>query len=129
MRLQYFNSIKVQLKLIVTVDTTIVMQFQFHKGTIKTELHNAVASGYALFQFHKGTIKTAVQERHNIHATSFQFHKGTIKTQSGTLNYSLIAQFQFHKGTIKTLLSVKSLPSFFYFNSIKVQLKLLPGCM
>ena len=35
--LNYFNSIKVQLKLILTLRLTkILLIFQFHKGTIKT---------------------------------------------------------------------------------------------
>ena len=33
-------------------------QFQFHKGTIKTDYFNAVLPRPQLFQFHKGTIKT-----------------------------------------------------------------------
>ena len=35
---------------------------------------------YTRFQFHKGTIKTDVTTAEKIYAALFQFHKGTIKT-------------------------------------------------
>ena len=35
-QLSYFNSIKVRLKLNIQTNTGRLMQFQFHKGTIKT---------------------------------------------------------------------------------------------
>ena len=36
---------------------------------------------YAQFQFHKGTIKTEIAEIDGQKTIKFQFHKGTIKTQ------------------------------------------------
>ena len=37
------------------------MQFQFHKGTIKTDKLYRLMSSAKEFQFHKGTIKTTHQ--------------------------------------------------------------------
>ena len=37
----------------------VVRQFQFHKGTIKTDEDSNIRSRETLFQFHKGTIKTS----------------------------------------------------------------------
>ena len=34
------------------------MEFQFHKGTIKTSTDGVSTDGVSTFQFHKGTIKT-----------------------------------------------------------------------
>ena len=36
------------------------MEFQFHKGTIKTDEVAEIFKPYGEFQFHKGTIKTLV---------------------------------------------------------------------
>ena len=36
----------------------IFLQFQFHKGTIKTAVRATFESVKYVFQFHKGTIKT-----------------------------------------------------------------------
>ena len=33
-------------------------KFQFHKGTIRTDVSNSLTSDLSLFQFHKGTIRT-----------------------------------------------------------------------
>ena len=57
---------------------------------------------YNAFQFHKGTIKTDLSHRHMFTAQPFQFHKGTIKTVFFNREYRYVATFQFHKGTIKT---------------------------
>ena len=55
----YFNSIKVQLKLLQEIcNSKYGHLFQFHKGTIKTEQANTYNVDYMSFQFHKGTIKT-----------------------------------------------------------------------
>ena len=54
----YFNSIKVRLKLNWTSEEEGLKVFQFHKGTIKTDILREGETPYAQFQFHKGTIKT-----------------------------------------------------------------------
>ena len=62
-------------------------------------------------------------------AILFQFHKGTIKTAALLYSGKGANLFQFHKGTIKTLpmfvLSLSDWTCRLYFNSIKVQLRLL----
>ena len=35
-----------------------IAPFQFHKGTIKTQLATKISNLFGEFQFHKGTIKT-----------------------------------------------------------------------
>ena len=52
-----FNSIKVQLKLVLLNCCDVIHTFQFHKGTIKTCIIGCTYHT-TLFQFHKGTIKT-----------------------------------------------------------------------
>ena len=54
------------------------------------------------FQFHKGTIRTpgAIDDMFNMNL--FQFHKGTIRTTAACAIASFNASFQFHKGTIRT---------------------------
>ena len=53
-----FNSIKVQLEHKIVLKTTSVLEFQFHKGTIRTKLSTELFGVLTLFQFHKGTIRT-----------------------------------------------------------------------
>ena len=53
-----FNSIKVQLKPKQPNEVGKLYEFQFHKGTIKTHIHQVPYRLVRLFQFHKGTIKT-----------------------------------------------------------------------
>ena len=76
----HFNSIKVRLKQNVTYSFELVRQlFQFHKGTIKTEIHH--------FAYYRGmnfnSIKVRLKQCKDFGHDSdyrFQFHKGTIKT-------------------------------------------------
>ena len=77
------------------------MSFQFHKGSIKTELHNVIELGVEVFQF----------------------HKGSIKTYRGKMIESYFSLFQFHKGSIKTMPQTVSSVTFRHFNSIKVRLR------
>ena len=37
--------------------------FQFHKGTIKTDVVDKMTNGITVFQFHKGTIKTVFDNK------------------------------------------------------------------
>ncbi len=74
--------------------------FQFHKGTIKTNLEMLNISNDSNFNSIKVQLKHLIKLR-SLAAKSFQFHKGTIKTQ--ILLLALITRT--------------------YFNSIKVQLK------
>ena len=55
---KYFNSIKVRLKQCKGILTSMIKQFQFHKGTIKTSSFSPTFNNAIVFQFHKGTIKT-----------------------------------------------------------------------
>ena len=118
----HFNSIKVRLKHDFNTSLSVPSRFQFHKGTIKTQVTTTADTLSSKFQFHKGTIKTqladllsqilqnfnSIKVRLKRQAGSvprflhvFQFHKGTIKTGAQQLG-SAISKFQFHKGTIKT---------------------------
>ena len=103
--------------------TLICLQFQFHKGTIKTaeglELVE-IAEGYfnsikvrlkplessaelnkKLFQFHKGTIKTLRPSCSTCYRRYFNSIKVRLK-QNSVPATPVVQQFQFHKGTIKT---------------------------
>ena len=98
-------------------------EFQFHKGTIRTQ--NIIKMGYdnQLFQFHKGTIRTFCSKLTTV-PFKFQFHKGTIRT---FCSFSGIILRLFHFNSIKVQLErwllQNSLQSSYYFNSIKVQLE------
>ena len=54
------------------------------------------------FQFHKGTIRTTYSSDNTTIAKVFQFHKGTIRTPISQAIIALVFLFQFHKGTIRT---------------------------
>ena len=58
-RLGHFNSIKVRLEPYRPSGLpAILTEFQFHKGTIRTQAPRRALSFYTQFQFHKGTIRT-----------------------------------------------------------------------
>ena len=58
--LQYFNSIKVRLEHSESSPTKLMLEFQFHKGAIRT-INSLVVKDYPLkFQFHKGAIRTSL---------------------------------------------------------------------
>ena len=75
-----FNSIKVRLELTFIPDADTLKQFQFHKGTIRTDQETDAARQQHQFQFHKGTIRTLQTRQEIPSAEEFQFHKGTIRT-------------------------------------------------
>ena len=119
--------------------------FQFHKGTIRTELQ--VLNLVSLLHFN--SIKVQLEPIKSVMTITctdrFQFHKGTIRTKDAQqavnaeqnfnsikVQLELISPstsgsstiFQFHKGTIRTVISITSFLFFANFNSIKVQLEL-----
>ena len=62
----HFNSIKVQLEQGEQKDRAALAQFQFHKGTIRTQ-YRLQPGAKSEFQFHKGTIRTSMQVRSQTH--------------------------------------------------------------
>ena len=56
-----------------------VFTFQFHKGTIKTEIDNLSENDRRYFNSIKVRLKLPSSSAANL-VTLFQFHKGTIKT-------------------------------------------------
>ena len=79
----------------------IFLQFQFHKGTIKTWSGTANDDKLLIFQFHKGTIKTTHQHENY----TFEVNFNSIKVRLKQVQHEptlLDDKFQFHKGTIKT---------------------------
>ena len=79
--MHYFNSIKVRLKLTAgTIDGDVYVEFQFHKGTIKTDAFNtSTADRKTDFN----SIKVRLKQKEELFSScpdEFQFHKGTIKT-------------------------------------------------
>ena len=63
--------------------------FQFHKGTIKTYVQDALQSSKQNFNSIKVRLKQLTQDSALLEKL-FQFHKGTIKTYQGNL---LICQY------------------------------------
>ncbi len=61
-----------------------------------------VIINYRRFQFHKGSIKTEITRLFAVSSNAFQFHKGSIKTEEAKVKLIIQALFQFHKGSIKT---------------------------
>ena len=57
-----------------------MIQFQFHKGAIRTHSCQERTEAASRFQFHKGAIRTIKSRIDMQDALSFQFHKGAIRT-------------------------------------------------
>ena len=95
-----FNSIKVRLRLGSSFDSSCNTPFQFHKGSIKTNVIN-----------------------HGIQPLlSFNSIKVRLRLVTTAVPFFLIL-FQFHKGSIKTLLLITIVAFLIRFNSIKVRLR------
>ena len=78
-RIHHFNSIKVRLELSCAKITLLKYKFQFHKGTIRTEIQ----MNSQQHDRHFNSIKVRLEHlshRHMFTAQIFQFHKGTIRT-------------------------------------------------
>ena len=75
----YFNSIKVRLKPDIIWLRQFVSIFQFHKGTIKTLILNALSA--LIIDFNSIKVRLKLNINGNVqYVLTFQFHKGTIKT-------------------------------------------------
>ena len=80
----------------------------------------------ALFQFHKGSIKTIMLDA----LPQGPFNFNSIKVRLRPLQIVVadhLLRFQFHKGSIKTRSSDGRAGQSVYFNSIKVRLRLVPS--
>ena len=77
----YFNSIKVQLELLLPISCTEVLPFQFHKGTIRTHKMNDKLRIYDNFNSIKVQLEPFSRDCF-IFRLLFQFHKGTIRTRA-----------------------------------------------
>ena len=80
--LTYFNSIKVRLKPQIGSSDDSAKIFQFHKGTIKTEVSYLPRRAAWYFNSIKVRLKLSPWRACG-RWPSFQFHKGTIKTVIG----------------------------------------------
>ena len=77
-----------------------------------------------LFQFHKGTIRTELQVLNLVSLLHFNSIKVQLEPIKSVMTITCTDRFQFHKGTIRTVISITSFLFFANFNSIKVQLEL-----
>ena len=100
----YFNSIKVQLEPFSHFRWSNTQAFQFHKGTIRTNIDYITPDSPSNFN----SIKVQLELGFDIPVTN-------------------LPGFQFHKGTIRTPLPVPVLFQVIHFNSIKVQLERYNG--
>ena len=100
-----------------------VFRFQFHKGTIRTNLSFDNNTTMELFQFHKGTIRTwphgtSIEDDENFNSIKVQlellvksfsklsiadFNSIKVQLERGEeIERAKQVAFQFHKGTIRT---------------------------
>ena len=74
-----FNSIKVRLEPNWLPGVNKVLEFQFHKGTIRTWLQSQERQIQADFNSIKVRLERS-QDDEQVFYVQFQFHKGTIRT-------------------------------------------------
>jgi len=55
--------------------------FQFHSGSIQTDLNVWMEQKQEVFQFHSGSIQTIVPPLYLFVTEGFQFHSGSIQTE------------------------------------------------
>ena len=101
----HFNSIKVQLELLKIIIKVLIYAYF---NSIKVQLEQVSTKEFSLnpiFQFHKGTIRTDLSHRHMFTAQVFQFHKGTIRTSQKLMLVLLFLYFNSIKVQLEQTLS------------------------
>ena len=99
--------------------------FQFLEGAIKGKEKMRYAAHFSPFQFLEGAIKGSPYMNTVVVPTKFQFLEGAIKGTFADNSIGEVRLFQFLEGAIKGLVSAFMIPSFIYFNSSKVRLKVV----
>ena len=81
-----FNSTMVRLKALYREGIIMnLTKFQFHNGSIKSQVDNIIGNWLFQFQFHNGSIKSYIVGIVAMTTLMFQFHNGSIKRgSSGT---------------------------------------------
>ena len=75
------------------------------------------------FQFHKGTIRTDFTTAEGIYAANFNSIKVRLELDLIYIEDNNANEFQFHKGTIRTAYYSDKPHTYHNFNSIKVRLE------
>ena len=119
-----FNSIKVRLELGYYGNIISVLQFQFHKGTIRTARQSFILLTEANFNSIKVRLELWQQQSSSLSISNFNSIKVRLEQGAYAEPFSHY-KFQFHKGTIRTSYGDKWDWLDFHFNSIKVRLE--PG--
>ena len=118
-----FNSIKVQLEHSQKLAIKQLIQFQFHKGAIRTHNQQRMCVDGGWFQFHKGAIRTLMLALKWTSYLRFNSIKVQLEQVDDALKRLPVNLFQFHKGAIRTVGKFHSELAVDSFNSIKVQLE------
>ena len=103
----------------------LMLVFQFHKGTIRTQRCSVTLTTLAHFNSIKVQLEPALQTSSFTTLRNFNSIKVQLEPSAPSHQCPLSTVFQFHKGTIRTIKSLFVLKIFLDFNSIKVQLELL----
>ena len=77
--------------------------FQFHYGSIRTNMYICNVNGATLFQFHYGAIRTDGGVASGPTLASFNSIMMQLERRYPEYDFEHFVQFQFHKGAIRTL--------------------------
>jgi len=108
------------------IDTTedfVLSVFQFHSGSIQTNIDKLIICGPTRFQFHSGSIQTKDSDLYLVIQHTFQFHSGSIQTKKLKPQLPIQPRFQFHSGSIQTFADAFSMRFVESFNSTLVRFK------
>ena len=97
--------------------------FQFHKGTIRTDVGGPPPAGVFQFQFHKGTIRTIRQIKQR---SSFQyFNSIKVRLEHKLSSIEMLPNCNFNSIKVRLEHSTRLITSTYKanFNSIKVRLE------
>ena len=97
-----FNSIKVQLELLLKERALASTVFQFHKGTIRTRL--PTVSSRSTLNFNSIKVQLERQQLHFRRQDRRNFNSIKVQLEPANVYHSFLSyyEFQFHKGTIRT---------------------------
>ena len=108
---QDFNSIKVRLELEAAgINPYLMLEFQFHKGTIRTSSSNQPTALQVNFNSIKVQLERLISLCERLNYVDFNSIKVRLELEIRAKQVC-VAPFQFHKGTIRTTCRVrKGLP-------------------
>src|SRR5690554_4344580 len=103
-------------------------RFQFHNGSVESNIHPGGKHYVNIFQFHNGSVERHGSDNKNKVAVSFQFHNGSVERQLLRRAFALQLYFNSTMVRLRVTSRIATEMFLFYFNSTMVRLRVPSIC-